>query len=250
MIKPKRLYFDIETSFCLAWVWSTGQQYVGAENILQDSKIICIAYKWEDEDETHILSWDKKQNDKSMLKKFTKIAEKADELVGHNGRNFDQRHINARIAYHSLPRIDITFVEDTLKRSRREFRLASHKLDYLAKYFKVGKKLETGGIGLWLKVVLDNDRKVLAKMEEYCKHDVVVLEKVYQRLKPYFPVHYNLSVLNQDKTICPSCAGKLHKHGIRATSALRQVQRYRCKDCSKVFSDGVNLFKKTAHFPR
>lgn len=246
----KRLFFDIETCPCAAWVWSTGKQYVGPENILEPSRIICIAYKWEGNKTVHSLRWGPDQCDKAMLEKFAEIVGQADEVVGHNGKNFDIRHINARVAYHELQPLDFGLVEDTLLKLRRQLRLPSYKLDYLAKYFKVGKKLETGGLKLWMDVWLDNKKSALTTMVKYCKQDVVLLENVYTRLKPYMPTTLNAAVLFGDSTLCPSCAAPLIKHGTRMMSQLRRVQRWRCTSCGKNFSSGTNLIKNTAKFPR
>ena len=250
MNKPQILFFDIETSPCMAWVWSTGKQYVTPEQILEPTRIICISYKWEGEKKVHNLHWSSKQDDGQMLKQFTTIAEKADAIIGHNGKAFDVKHINARIAYHSLPPLAITMVEDTLLMSRKAFRLPSHKLDYLAKYFKVGGKMSTGGIKLWLDIWLDKCPKALKKMIRYCNNDVTLLEKVYLRLKPYLQIRINISAHAVDSALCPSCGHKLQKHGTRFTSALRKVQRYRCMGCFKTCSGGKNLLVKPTNYPR
>ena len=246
----KRLYFDIETSPCLAWAWSTGKQYVNADQILEPTKIICISYKWEGKKKVHSLTWDKNQCDKKMLKEFSAIMEEADEVVGHNGKSFDLRHINARVAYHGLKKVSVVFIEDTLKLARSELRLPSCSLNYLAKYFGIGEKVKTGGIDLWLDVWLSNDKKALKRMVTYCNGDVTLLENVYKRIKPYVNVRGNLAAVNEANRMCPSCGGKLHKHDKRFVTALRKVQRYRCQGCSKVFKGGINLLKKPSQYPR
>jgi len=86
MTKRRRLFFDIEVSFNLGMFWSSGYKIsLGPENIIKERAIICICYKWEDDKEVGWLTWDAKQCDKKMLQKFVKIANSADELVGHNG---------------------------------------------------------------------------------------------------------------------------------------------------------------------
>ncbi len=98
----KRLFFDIETSYMVARVWSTGKQYIRPAQLLNHTAIICICYKWEGESETHSLTWNKKQCDKTMLKKFVKVANSADEIIGHNGDNFDIKVFRARCMYHRI----------------------------------------------------------------------------------------------------------------------------------------------------
>jgi len=82
--KIKRLFFDIETSPNVGLFWSAGiKQTIDYDNILEERAIICICFKWEGKG-VQYLTWDKHHNDKSMLEKFIKIANTADELVGHN----------------------------------------------------------------------------------------------------------------------------------------------------------------------
>ncbi len=72
------LYLDIETCPSMAWVWSTGKQYIAHGQILEDTRIICVAYKWEGKREkAEVLTWDSKQCDKRMLTKLSKIVDKA-----------------------------------------------------------------------------------------------------------------------------------------------------------------------------
>lgn len=246
----KRLYFDIETCPCLAWVWGTGKQVVDYKQILDHTKIICISYKWEGKDKVHRISWDTKQDDKALLMKFSSILEQADEAIGHNGQSFDLKTINARLAFHQLPPVSVICLTDTLRQVRQSFRLASYKLDYLARYFKVGNKKATGGADLWLQVWLDNDKKALKLMGEYCDQDVVILEKVHHKILPYVKSRINRAVMNKDALSCPSCGGVLHKHDKRYIGGFKDVQRYLCKACGKVCHDGTNLVHRPSQYPR
>ena len=82
----KRLFFDIETSPNIGMFWSAGfKQRIDYDNIIKERAIICICYKWEGENEVSFLTWDKRQSDKKMLDNFIKVANEADELIGHNG---------------------------------------------------------------------------------------------------------------------------------------------------------------------
>jgi DNA polymerase elongation subunit (family B) len=90
MVKRKRLYFDIEVSPNIGFFWNPGHKIsISYENIIHERAIICICYKWEYEKKVSFLTWDSKQCDKAMLKEFIKVANEADEMVGHNGDRFD-----------------------------------------------------------------------------------------------------------------------------------------------------------------
>lgn len=189
-IKPKkikRLIYDIETSPNIVFSWSIGSKtYLDIENIIQERAIICICYKWEDEQEVHSLSWNN-GDDKDMLTKFAKVMNSADEIVTHNGDNFDTRWVRARCMYHGIPLSAKFNSIDTLKLARRQFRLNSNKLTYIAQFLGLGKKMETGGFKLWKEICLKNDKTAMKTMLAYCVQDVYLLEKVYKALKAYSP---------------------------------------------------------------
>jgi DNA-directed RNA polymerase subunit RPC12/RpoP len=71
-------------------------------------------------------------------------------------------------------------------------------------------------------------------MESYNRQDVILLEKVYYRLRPWMDNHPNLSLLNQERN-CPHCGSEaVRKEGIRAAH-LTLKQQYQCKDCGSWF---------------
>lgn len=247
MNKPKILYFDIETTPLLSWVWSTGNQYVTAEQILEESKITSISWVWDDKVKAQHLTWSREQDDLLMLKRFVEIANTADLIIGHNGENFDVRHINARLSYHNLPQINIACIEDTLKQTRKAFRLPSYKLAYLVKYFKVGKKMDVP-MQVWLDVWLKNDRKQLELMAKRSDSDCLILKKLYNRIKPYVKTKFNHAVY-EGRICCPSCGGNLKKNGLKVTISGKK-QQYQCTQCGKNSVDGKNLLKQASSYPR
>jgi DNA polymerase elongation subunit (family B) len=173
--KRKRLYFDIETSPNIGLFWQAGyKQKIDYSNIIKERGIICICYKWEDEKEVHSLHWDKKQCDKKLLQEFIKVANQADELVGHNGDKFDLPWIRTRCLYHRVDLFPKYVTIDTLKLSRRQFRFNSNRLDYIASYLGIGKKIKTD-FNLWKDIVLNKCDKSMKKMIDYCKQDVKLL---------------------------------------------------------------------------
>jgi DNA-directed RNA polymerase subunit RPC12/RpoP len=230
-----RLFFDIETSPNIGFFWQSGYKLqVPYTNIIKERAIICICYKWENDTKVYSLNWDKDQCDKQMLIDFIKIANEADELVGHNGDKFDLTWIRTRALFHRLPMFPQYTTIDTLKQARSTFRFNSNKLDYIANFLGIGSKLETG-FGLWRDIVLNNDKKALASMIKYCKNDVVILEKVFNHLSSYVPHKTHRGVaLYDDRNSCPHCGSKhinMNKHRTTA-SGISKVQ-YVCVPCGK-----------------
>lgn len=231
----KRLYFDIEVSPNIGMFWEAGfKKSIGHENIIKERAIICICFKWEDDKEVQSLHWDSKQSDKSLLEKFIKIANQADELVAHNGDRFDLSWIRTRCLYHRISMFPNYITIDTLKISRAKFKFNSNKLDYIAKFLGVGAKIKTE-FSLWTDILLNKDKIAMEKMIKYCKMDVVVLEKVHKELNNHVlaKTHYGV-IFGQDRGSCPECGSdELIVDGYKTLASGIKKIKYRCKTCGK-----------------
>jgi len=231
----KRLFFDIETSPNVGLFWSAGyRQNISYESIVKERAIICIAYKWAGGKTVHSLQWDKNQNDKTMLKEFMKIVNQADELIAHNGDKFDLPWVRTRCLFHGIDMFPNYVTLDTLVQARNKFRFNSNKIDYIAKYLGIGAKIHTN-YDMWKKIVLDNNQKSLQEMVRYCKGDVSLLEKVYDKLAPHLPTktHHGVAV-GQPKFSCPH-DGSTNMRYVRTRITATGVKRYvlQCKDCGR-----------------
>lgn len=231
----KRLFFDIEVSPNLGMFWDAGfKKNIGYENIVRERAIICICYKWEDEKEVTSLNWDAKQSDKKMLEQFIKIANTADEIVGHNGDKFDLSWVRTRCLFHRIPMFPTYITIDTLKISRSKFKFNSNRLDYIAKYLGMGKKIKTE-FSLWKDIFLNKDKIAMAKMIKYCKMDVILLEKVYKQLATHIAPKTHFGVIfGTSREECPECGSDdLKKNGSRTTATGLRKQMYLCNTCFK-----------------
>lgn len=236
--KRKRLYFDIETSPNIGFFWTAGFKLnISTESIIKERAIICICYKWEEDKVTHSLNWDSKQNDKKMLQEFIKVANEADELVGHNGDKFDLAWVRTRCLFHRIDMFPTYTTIDTLKVARSKFKFNSNKLNYIAKYLGIGQKIHTD-YDLWKDIVLNKDKDAMDKMIKYCKMDVILLEKVHKELSLHIPskTHYGV-IFGGDRGSCPECGSDdLIRNNKRVTaSGLVKIQ-LRCKTCGKFHS--------------
>lgn len=229
-LKAKVLILDIETSYCTMAVFKPGYNLnITPNQILEESKIIMISYKWLGDKKVNRLVWDKKQCDKKLLKEFSKVYNEADLAVAHNLMRFDLPWINARLIYHSLPPLQEIPVEDTLQICRRKFRFNSNKLDYVGQYLKVGQKLAHQGLQLWIDVVTNNDKKALAHMGKYCDQDVLLLERVYKKLLPYYTPR--IDVLGVSALSCLRCATKMTTNGKYKLASGGEKRKLRCLNC-------------------
>lgn len=231
----RRLFFDIETSPNIGLFWEAGyKKNIDYSNIIKERAIICICWKWEDDKSVEFAYWDSKQCDKTLLQKFIKVANEADELVGHNGDKFDLAWIRTRCLFHKIEMFPTYKTIDTLKISRSKFRFNSNRLNYIAQFLGIGSKIKTD-YNLWKDIVLNKCKKSLDKMIKYCQMDVILLEKVYKKLSGHIEpkTHYGV-VFGQDRGSCQECGSDeltIRAHRITATG-LKKTQ-YQCQTCGK-----------------
>jgi hypothetical protein len=116
----------------------------------------------------------------------------------------------------------------------------------LGQILGVGKKADTGGFQLW-KGCLENDPKSWEKMRKYNKQDVVLLEKIYLKLRPYFNNHPNVAIdsLQDDSPSCPCCGSKkLVRRGYAYTNSSK-FARLCCSVCGKWSKSKLNEIPKS-----
>jgi len=232
--KRRRLFFDCETSPNIGLFWEAGfKKNITTENIIKERAIICICYKWEDEKEVYSLQWDSKQNDKTMLTKFILVANKANELVGHNGDKFDLAWIRTRCLFHHIDMFPTYTTIDTLKVARSKFKFQSNRLNYIAEFLGLGGKIKTE-YNLWKDILLKNDKIAMEKMIKYCKKDVTLLEQVFKALRGHMipKTHYGV-VFGEDRGTCPECGSDdlIKNNKVTTATGLTRIQ-YKCKGCN------------------
>ena len=236
--KPKRLFYDIETSYNIVKSWRIGFNInLNMEDIIQERAIITIAYKWEGEEDVTVLSWNK-GCDKKIIEDFVKVMAEADELVGHNVDRYDTKFIMARALKHNIPVLPKYQSTDTLKLAKKHFMLNSNKLDYIAQYLGIGHKTKHRGLSMWDDIILRNDSKALEEMIEYNVQDVFLTEQVYHKLMEYsLPKVNHASKQTGNKHTCPQCGSdhaELHKTYISSTGTKTRLMN--CLNCSTNFT--------------
>ncbi len=241
----KRLYLDIEVSPDVCLSWRTGYKInLDPNSIIKERSIICIGFMWEGEKEAHIINWDDDQNDKEMLMEIMNIVNEADEIVMHNGDKFDLPWIKTRCLYHNLPAFPDHKTVDTLKIARRKFYFNSNKLDYIAQYLGIGRKIKTE-FGLWRDILLKNCRTSLHKMGVYCKQDVLLLQQVYNKLRLSASPKTHAGVLaGKPKFSCPHCGSidvKMTKKRVTAAGTIQY--QFQCKKCGAYFTVSESVYQ-------
>jgi len=231
----KVLVYDLETSPNLGWVWGKYEQ-----NVLeyeQEWHIMTIAWKWLGEKKTHVLGLDdfdlyKKDptDDFGLVLKLHELFDQADVLIAHNGDTFDKKKAHARFLYHDMTPPSPTQTIDTLKIARKHFKFNSNKLDDLGEHLKLGRKVSTGGFKLWMDC-MKGDPKAWAKMKRYNKQDVVLLEDIYYKLRPWITSHPSVALADGRPMTCPNCgAPEMELAGMTYTKTAT-YERFQCGSC-------------------
>lgn len=243
MRKTRILIFDIESAPNLGYAWGKWEQ-----NIIQFQQewyMLSFAYKWYGEDETHAYALPhfktfkkNKTDDKELVKKLHELFNEADIIIAHNGDDFDIKKSNARFIYHGLTPPSPFKTIDTKKIAKRYFSFNSNSLNDLGTHLSIGQKVPTGGFDLWLGCMAGN-KKSWQTMIDYNIQDVILLEQVYERLRPWIHNHPNVNVLPEELTNCPACgSNKLVKRGF-GMNLLTKYQRYQCLSCGKWNKSGA-----------
>lgn len=189
-MNDRTLLIDLETSPVKGYWWA-GMHEVNPIKILEHSRILSYAYKWYGCDKIEVVSQrmfstytkDKVDN-KMLVKSLVKLYSGAEYVVGHNLKAFDDKVANKGILLNGIPPPPRHRVIDTLTVARSTFRLDSNKLDDLAAILKIGRKLPHTGFPMWEGCMAGNIKDWYL-MEKYNKHDIFLLEGVYNKFRPF-----------------------------------------------------------------
>jgi len=234
--KAKVLFYDIETAPNLAYVWGHYEQNVIQH--LHEWYLMCFSYKWADDNKTHVVALpDFKdayeldpENDFHIAQELWELMDSADVVIAHNGDRFDIRKANARFIVHGLGAPSPVHQIDTLKAARKYFMFNSNKLGDLGEHLGLGDKVATGGFKLWRGCML-GEPSSWRKMKMYAKRDTVLLEKVYEAMRPWMRNHPSFNLMSGRLDTCPTCAEEtLTRRGFRYTK-VSTFQQWHCSNC-------------------
>ena len=240
LTQPRILLYDIETSLQSVAVFQlANNDWINPESILSERHLISVCWKWADESKVHSVSLldDPRRfskdphDDLHIVQTFHKVLLDADVIVGHNADSFDFRYLKTRMLFHGLPALPPITSIDTYKVAKTQLLFNSNKLDYIGQFLKVGAKIKTSP-GLWMRV-LQGDRKAIKEMVEYNKQDVLLLERVYNKLKPYVQNHINREIFGLSG--CPRCGSKKVQSRGFHRAITKTYRRFQCQKCSGWF---------------
>lgn len=247
--KTRILLFDIETMANLGFIWGKYEQ-----NVIQYQEewyMLSVAWKWLDEKKVYIKALPDykgykggRSNERKLVESLWHLFDEADVIIGHNAQSFDIKKTNAKFIEHGFNPPSPYKVIDTKLVARRYFNFNSNKLDDLANILGLGRKIDTGGFDLWLGCA-SGDKKSWKKMCTYNKHDVVLLEQVYLKMRGWMNPHPHVGSLNETRGNCQSCnSTNLQKRGFGIRGNAIRVQRLQCQDCGSWTSQTIPKLAK------
>ena len=223
---PRILFLDIETRPATAFVWGLRDQNIALNQIVDPGGTLCFGAKWKGEKEMLFYS-DWQHGHEEMICQAHQLFTEADAVVTYNGDRFDIPKLWGEFAQADLPPPPQPTSIDVYK-AVKKLGLLSNKLAFVGPLFTDEGKLKHEGMELWTKV-LAGDEKAQRKMEGYCSQDVLLLEKVYDRVKAYIPNHPHMGLSGSQS--CGACGSRnLRLEGHRRTKAFR-IERVQCADC-------------------
>ena len=237
--KPNVLVFDIETSLMEFYAWSPGKQYVGPSQIIKDWYVLSWASKWLFEPDvfSDVLTPEEglTRNDERIVRSIWKFLDHADIIIGHNIKKFDVRKLNARFIFYDLKPPSPYLAIDTLTSVRSVALFSSNKQDELCKKCGLSRKVEHEGYDLWVKCA-NGDPDALLRMEEYNIGDIMGVEELYVRLRPWIKSHPNMNLFvegNGDG--CPNCgSGHIKWMDKFYVTSVNKYSTFRCRDCGAI----------------
>lgn len=237
MSGPSIGLIDIETAPLNADLWGLFDQNVGLNQINIEWSILSFCYKPLGAKKSEVLYMDTQGNprdDSDLLPVLWDIMHQHDFLVAQNGKRFDMRKIRARLILNDFPPHSPVKVLDTMLMARQVAAFTSNKLEWLSTYLssvRKSKHKDFPGHELWSECLKDNP-KAWASMRKYNIPDVLSMEQVYLKLRPWVTGHSNVAVYtDSEKLACPCCGAEdLTQDGYAYTN-VGQYNRYRCNNC-------------------
>lgn len=225
----KILALDCETAPNTALVWGTNKQFVPVKHLVDSGYTLCWSAKWLGGRGIKSASV-YRDGEEKMMEEIWYLLDDADAVVHYNGKKFDIPTLNKeflRLGW-SPPspykQIDLYTV------ARRNFRLPSYKLEYVAQLLGVGSKISHKGIDLWIEC-MNGEEKAWLEMERYNNRDTRLLEKVYRKMLPWINNHPNYALYTDpSRPMCPKCGGTVQKRGLQPTTTM-VYQRFVCTKC-------------------
>lgn len=238
-IAAKILLFDIETNLMEVYVFDLKHNdYIPPRAIKKDFSVLTWSAKWLFEPEILGARVTGEQSinreDVEILTPMWHLLDEANIVIVQNGKKFDIPKLNARFLKAGFPPPMYYQVIDTKEIMSKNLALPSNSLEYANKFFGLSLKGDDMVFEDWIECGEGNE-ETIQKMFDYNQNDVVVMEELYLKLRPWIPAHANLGIYaDTDRDCCPNCQStELSWTGEYATP-LGLYEAFRCGSCGAI----------------
>lgn len=229
---PKILFIDIETAPALSYLWSMWPKGgINPEMQVERTYILGYCAKWMGDSEVITAT----KNDENMLDDLWHLLDASDFVCAHNGDRFDVKRVNSELLLADYSPPSPYRQIDTLKMVKRTFGFDSNRLDYLCRVLLGEGKEKHDGFATWVGCMQD-DPKAWETMMHYCRKDVLLLERLYMKLRAWDKSHPNVLLSMETVPQAPACTvcGSYNvapiTDKVSATNASRFAV-FECMDC-------------------
>jgi uncharacterized protein YprB with RNaseH-like and TPR domain len=238
--EPRIVFLDIETAPITGLAWTMFE--ANLIHVTDPTFLLCYGIKWADGKNVRVRALcdlpnykKNKKTDKGLVRELWDVLDRADIVIAHNGDAFDIKKINARFAVHGLKPPSPYKTVDTLKVARRYFKFDSNKLDNIGRYLEVGRKLPNTGKDLWIGCMAGN-QVAWRMMKQYNKQDVLLLERVYHKIKAWSDSHPVLTAYHpMQEMACPTCLSTHVQRNGWKIARFKKSPRFHCQSCGHWF---------------
>lgn len=228
----RMVFIDIETSPTTVYTWGLHGVDIPVGSIINPGRTICVTTKFAGKPAKCV-----DIRTPGMLESVWHDLDAADVVVHYNGKSFDIPTLNGEFMKAGMPPpspfVQLDLYRDVVCKAK----FVSRKLQFVSNEFGIGSKLEHAGMQMWIDC-MHMDESAWKIMRKYNIQDVILLEKLYAKLKPW------ISSVPSGGDGCQHL--HVQKRGMYRTRATT-YQRLYCSDCGAWIrgSKGVSRAKFT-----
>lgn len=228
MSEPRILCFDLENTAMLSYHWGRWGQNIRPLQTVEESRVLCFGAKWVGGKYTFKAEYEHGRQE--MLETISELLTEADAVVSWNGRRHDSKKIRTEFILEGMDPPKEWQELDLMAVAKKQFAFSSNSLDHVSQQLGVGQKVKHEGFFDIIPKVQNGDEKARRDFAKYQKQDVLLLEKLYDRMFPWIPasMHPNMAIGTDNCVFCGS--DDLEKRGF-ARKPTGVYQQYFCRNC-------------------
>lgn len=233
---PRVLFLDLETAPSLVVTFGRFNVNLSQGNVIKEGNfLLTAAWSWLGSESVYTVKITPEEiedeDDSGLVAALYEAIEDADIVVAHNAVRFDMPMLKTRLVANGMPPHKTVKVLDTLKMAKH-FKFPSNRLDSIGAYLKLGRKVDTGGIDLWVRC-LNGEQEAIDEMATYNIQDVNLLKAVYNKLAAFNSNTANFGLYyDDDKHHCPACGSTdLTETGNSVYTPVSAFEEVVCGSC-------------------